>query len=46
MSEIARCFQACGGDLDAMAMHLQVLQRALGRRTKALGLVRGASGLR
>jgi len=44
--EIARCFQACGGDLDAMAMHLQVSRRALGRRTKELGLVRGASGLR
>ncbi|RKI75149.1 sigma-54-dependent Fis family transcriptional regulator [Corallococcus sp. AB049A] len=37
--EITRCFEACGGDLDAMARTLEVSKRALGRRLKELGLV-------
>ncbi|MFB1479211.1 sigma 54-interacting transcriptional regulator [Corallococcus sp. RDP092CA] len=36
--EITRCFEACGGDLDAMARTLEVSKRALGRRLKELGL--------
>ncbi|NBD07349.1 sigma 54-interacting transcriptional regulator [Corallococcus silvisoli] len=36
--EIARCFEACGGDLDAMVRTLEVSKRALGRRLKELGL--------
>jgi two-component system, NtrC family, nitrogen regulation response regulator GlnG len=40
--EIARCFAACDGDLDAMVSQLQVSKRALSRRTKELGLVHGA----
>ncbi|NOK17608.1 sigma 54-interacting transcriptional regulator [Corallococcus carmarthensis] len=37
--EITRCFEACGGDLDAMVRTLEVSKRALGRRLKELGLV-------
>jgi two-component system, NtrC family, nitrogen regulation response regulator GlnG len=40
--EIARCFEACDGDLDAMVSQLRVSKRALSRRTKELGLVHGA----
>ncbi|MBN8469927.1 sigma-54-dependent Fis family transcriptional regulator [Corallococcus exiguus] len=36
--EITRCFEACGGDLDAMTRALEVSKRALGRRLKELGL--------
>ncbi|RKH20532.1 sigma-54-dependent Fis family transcriptional regulator [Corallococcus sp. CA047B] len=36
--EITRCFEACGGDLDAMVRTLEVSKRALGRRLKELGL--------
>ncbi|WP_223642073.1 sigma 54-interacting transcriptional regulator [Corallococcus sp. EGB] len=35
--EITRCFEACGGDLGAMARTLEVSRRALGRRLKELG---------
>jgi two-component system nitrogen regulation response regulator GlnG len=40
VDEITQCFQACGGDLDAMATQLQVSKRALTRRAKELGLLR------
>jgi two-component system nitrogen regulation response regulator GlnG len=40
VDEIARSFEACRGDLDAMAAQLQVSRRALGRRVKELGLAR------
>jgi two-component system, NtrC family, nitrogen regulation response regulator GlnG len=36
--EIARCFEACGGDVEAMVERLQVSARALKRRIKELGL--------
>ncbi|NTX66415.1 sigma-54-dependent Fis family transcriptional regulator [Myxococcus sp. CA051A] len=36
--EITRCFQACGGDLDAMVRKLEVSRRALQRRVRELGL--------
>ncbi|MCE9668398.1 sigma 54-interacting transcriptional regulator [Myxococcus stipitatus] len=36
--EITRAFEAHAGDLDAMARHLEVSRRALGRRLKELGL--------
>jgi two-component system nitrogen regulation response regulator GlnG len=36
--EISRCYQECGGNLDAMAQRLQVSKRALGRRINELGL--------
>ncbi|NNC15153.1 sigma-54-dependent Fis family transcriptional regulator [Corallococcus exiguus] len=36
--EIIRCFETCGGDLDAMVRTLEVSKRALGRRLKELGL--------
>jgi two-component system nitrogen regulation response regulator GlnG len=36
--EIVRCFDACGGDLDAMVQRLEVSKRALARRLKELGL--------
>jgi two-component system nitrogen regulation response regulator GlnG len=36
--EITRCFQECGGDLDAMVRRLEVSKRALNRRIKELGL--------
>ncbi len=36
--EIARCFEACGGDLEAMVRRLEVSGRALKRRLKELGL--------
>jgi two-component system nitrogen regulation response regulator GlnG len=37
--EIATCFRACDGDLDAMVAQLEVSRRALSRRIKELGLV-------
>jgi hypothetical protein len=36
--EIAQCFRACAGDLDTMAVLLQVSRHALSRRLRALGL--------
>ncbi|HVG59275.1 MAG TPA: sigma-54 dependent transcriptional regulator [Hyalangium sp.] len=36
--EITRCFQECGGDVDAMVQRLKVSKRGLQRRLKALGL--------
>jgi two-component system nitrogen regulation response regulator GlnG len=36
--EITRCFEACGGDLEAMVRRLEVSGRALKRRLKELGL--------
>jgi two-component system nitrogen regulation response regulator GlnG len=39
--EIARCFEACGGDLDRMVERLQVSRRGLHRRVGELGLGRG-----
>jgi two-component system nitrogen regulation response regulator GlnG len=39
--EIAACFRACDGDLDAMVAQLQVSKRALSRRLKELGLGTG-----
>ncbi|MCP3142805.1 sigma 54-interacting transcriptional regulator [Pyxidicoccus xibeiensis] len=36
--EIRRCFQECGGDLDAMVRRLEVSGRALQRRIRELGL--------
>jgi two-component system nitrogen regulation response regulator GlnG len=36
--EIARCHQACGGNLEEMARRLEVSKRALNRRLKELGL--------
>jgi two-component system nitrogen regulation response regulator GlnG len=36
--EISRCYQECGGNLDAMAERLKVSKRALGRRINELGL--------
>jgi len=41
--EIARCFEDCHGDLDAMAAQLQVSRHALARRTRELGLVSALS---
>ncbi|MBN1204899.1 MAG: sigma-54-dependent Fis family transcriptional regulator [Myxococcaceae bacterium] len=38
VDEITRCFQECGGDLDAMVQCLQVSKRGLQRRMKDLGL--------
>jgi two-component system nitrogen regulation response regulator GlnG len=38
--EIAACFDACDGDLDAMVRALQVSRRALQRRINELGLIR------
>ncbi|MEO7729383.1 MAG: sigma-54 dependent transcriptional regulator [Kofleriaceae bacterium] len=40
--EIVRCFEACDGDLDAMAVRLEVSRHALSRRTRELGLVAAA----
>ncbi|WP_044986724.1 sigma 54-interacting transcriptional regulator [Sorangium cellulosum] len=37
-AEIEQCYEACGGDLDAMVQRLQVSERALKRRLKELGL--------
>jgi len=36
--EITRCFQECGGDLDAMVQWLEVSKRGLQRRLRELGL--------
>jgi two-component system nitrogen regulation response regulator GlnG len=37
-AEIEVCYEACGGDLDAMVQRLEVSGRALKRRIKELGL--------
>jgi two-component system nitrogen regulation response regulator GlnG len=42
VEEIATCFRACGGDLDAMVARIEVSKRALIRRLKELGLVQDA----
>jgi two-component system, NtrC family, nitrogen regulation response regulator GlnG len=36
--EIARCWEECGGDLDAMVDRLEVSKKALGRRLREMGL--------
>jgi two-component system nitrogen regulation response regulator GlnG len=36
--EIARCWEECGGDLNAMVERLEVSKRALGRRLREMGL--------
>jgi two-component system, NtrC family, nitrogen regulation response regulator GlnG len=41
VEELTRCYQECGGDLEAMAQRLEVSKRALGRRIKELGLPPG-----
>jgi len=38
VEEITRCYEECGGNLDAMVRRLEVSKRALGRRVKELGL--------
>ena len=38
VEEISRCFQECGGDVEAMARRLEVSKRGLQRRVRELGL--------